>query len=204
MRVLDLFCGVGGASAGYAMAGCDVTGVDVVRQPNYPFRFVLADALTYVTEHGQDYDVIHASPPCQAYTALTAGRPNRDRYPDLIPSTRGILNSLQVPWIMENVPGAIMRRDLVLCGSYFELQVIRHRYFEVNGLHVPQPPHEFDHPSDYIGVYGNGGGYKGSLDDWRHSMQLPHAKTRKELANALPPAYTRYIADNWIFTEKMS
>lgn len=197
MRVLDLFCGVGGASAGYAMAGHDVTGVDIARQPNYPYRFVRADALTYAAKHGKDYDVIHASPPCQAYTALTGGRPNRDRYPDLIPATRGLLNSLQVPWIMENVPGAIMRRDLVLCGTYFGLEVIRHRYFEIYGLQVTQPPHDFDHPTDFIAVYGSGGGYKGSKDDWRRSMQLHHAKTRKELANALPPAYTRYIADNW-------
>lgn len=196
MRVLDLYCGVGGASAGYAQAGHDVTGVDISRQPNYPYRLIRADAISYAARHGESYDVIHASPPCQAYTALTGGRPNRDRYPDLIPGTRGVLNLIGTPWIMENVPGAIMRRDLVLCGSYFQLQVIRHRYFEMSGLQVIQPQH-VDHPDDYISVYGSGGGYKGSLDDWRNAMQLHHAVTRRELANALPPAYTRYIADNW-------
>lgn len=200
MKVLDLYCGVGGASVGYAEAGHDVTGVDICRQRNYPYRLIRADAIAYVTRYGHHYDVIHASPPCQAYTALTGGRPNRDRYPDLIPATRGALNSLQVPWIMENVPGAIMRRDLVLCGTYFGLEVIRHRYFEMWGLEVTQPPH-FDHPDSHIAVYGSGGGYKGSLDDWRNAMQLHHAVTRKELANALPPAYTRYIADNWTMTE---
>lgn len=196
LKILDMYCGVGGASLGYAMAGHEVTGVDFFRQPNYPFKIIRRDAIAYVTQHGHEYDLIHASPPCQAYTALTGGRPNRDRYPDLIPGTRGILNLLQVPWIMENVPGAIMRRDLVLCGTYFGLQVIRHRYFEISGLQVTQPPH-IPHPDDHIAVYGSGGGYKGSLDDWRNAMQLHHAKRRKELANAIPPAYTRYIADNW-------
>lgn len=203
MRVLDLFCGVGGAAAGYASAGHEVTGVDIARQPNYPFTFIRTDAISYALDHGHEYDVIHSSPPCQAYTALTGGRPNRDRYPDLIPATRGALNSLQVPWIMENVPGAIMRRDLVLCGAYFSLPIIRHRYFELGLMSVTPPPHV---PHSTIGdklvaVYGSGGGYKGSLADWRSAMGLPHAVTRRELANAIPPAYTRYIADNWTLAE---
>lgn len=196
MRVLDLFCGVGGASAGYASAGHDVTGVDVLSQPNYPYHFIKGDAIEYALAHGTEYDVIHASPPCQAHTPLTAGRPNRDRYPDLIPATLGVLNLLQVPWIMENVPGAIMRRDLVLCGAYFSLPLIRHRYFQYSGLIIPQPEH-FDHPIDYVSVYGTGGGHKGSLQAWRDAMQLPHAATRKELANALPLAYTKYIGEQW-------
>jgi hypothetical protein len=201
MRVLDLFCGVGGASAGYASAGHDVTGIDICRQPNYPYRFIRGDAIEYVLAHGHEYDVIHSSPPCQAHTPLTAGRPNRDRYPDLIPATRGALNSLRVPWIMENVPGAIMRRDLVLCGAYFSLPIIRHRYFELGFMSAIQPPH-VAHGDEVIAVYGSGGGYKGSLDDWRRGLGLQHGVTRKELANAIPPAYTRYIADNWTLAER--
>jgi DNA (cytosine-5)-methyltransferase 1 len=44
--------------------------VDIRPQPRYPFEFVQADALEYVAAHGHEYDVIHASPPCHAYTRL--------------------------------------------------------------------------------------------------------------------------------------
>lgn len=197
MRVLDLYCGVGGASRGYVDAGHTVTGIDIVAQPNYPYPIIKCDAIEYLLAHGHEYDVIHSSPPCQAHTPLTAGRPNRDRYPDLIPATRGALNYVGVPWIMENVPGAIMRRDLVLCGAYFSLPIARHRYFELGLMSVAQPPH-MTHHEELVSVYGSGGGYKGSVEDWRRAMGLPHAVTRHELANAIPPVYTRYIADNWI------
>jgi site-specific DNA-cytosine methylase len=200
VRILDLFCGVGGAAVGYASAGHDVTGVDIARQPNYPYTFIRADALSYAFDHGHEYDVIHSSPPCQAYTTLLAGRAAQLQHPDLIPATRGMLNHLGIPWIMENVPGAIMRRDLVLCGAYFSLPIVRHRYFELGLMSVTQPPH-LTHGEELISVYGSGGGYKGSLEDWKRAMGLPHAVTRRELANAIPPAYTRYIADNWTLAE---
>ena len=90
-RLLDLFCGAGGASAGYHRAGFDVVGVDINPQPNYPFEFHQADALDYLAGHGMGFDAIHASPPCQASTALTKGTNRGREYPQLIPATRALL-----------------------------------------------------------------------------------------------------------------
>jgi DNA (cytosine-5)-methyltransferase 1 len=39
--------------------------------PRFPFEFVQADAFEYVKEHGREFDVIHASPPCQGYASVT-------------------------------------------------------------------------------------------------------------------------------------
>lgn len=198
MRVLDIFCGAGGAALGYLQAGHEVTGVDHVAQPRYPGTFIRSDALRFLADNGGEYDVIHASPPCQANTSLLAGRPEvRARHRDLLPEVRGLLVAGTVPWIMENVPGAIMRRDLVLCGQQFGLPLYRHRYFEMGRLTVPQPPHTRHGVEEVVAVYGNGGGAKGTRERWREALGLPHAVTRRELANAIPPAYTRYIGQNW-------
>ncbi len=65
-RLLDLFCKAGGAGMDYHRAGFDVVGVDIEPQPNYPFDMVRMDALEYCARWGDLFDVIHASPPCQA------------------------------------------------------------------------------------------------------------------------------------------
>jgi len=50
-RLLDLFCGAGGASKGYQRAGFYVVGVDIKQQPHYcGDEFHQADALTYPCE----------------------------------------------------------------------------------------------------------------------------------------------------------
>lgn len=195
MRILDLFCGYGGAGAGYLAAGAEVTGVDIRPQPRYPGRFVRGDAIAYVLAEGHRYDVIHASPPCQAHSTLGQGtNGNSADYEDLLPATRGALRAVGRPWIMENVAGAIMRHDLVLCGFMFGLPVARHRTFEIQGLVVPQPPH-VAHDRPPVPVYGTGGG-KGSLDAWHEALGALHRGTRAELAQSIPPAYTRYILDH--------
>lgn len=129
-RLLDLFSGAGGAAAGYARAGFEVTGVDVVAQPRYPFAFVQADALEYLAEYGRDFDVIHASPPCQAYSAL-ARLPGQGNAPRLIEPLRRLLEEVGRPYAIENVVGAPLRSPLLLCGTMVGLLVIRHRLFEV-------------------------------------------------------------------------
>lgn len=140
-RLLDLFCGAGGAARGYQLADFYVTGVDHVPQPRYCGEaFVQADALTYVAEHGREYDAIHASPPCQGYSIMRNLPWLRDReYPLLITPTRDALVATGKPWVLENVMGAHLPAGW-LCGAMFGLPVYRHRAFETSFFWL-QPGH---------------------------------------------------------------
>lgn len=204
-KLLDLYCGAGGAARGYQQAGFHVTGVDLHPQPNYAGDlFVQADAVEFVKEHGHEFDAIHASPPCQAGCTLTAGTNQGREYPQLIPQTREALDASGLPYVIENVPGAPVRRDLMLCGEMFGLAVIRHRYFELSGWTMLQPAHLkhrgrvagmrhgewFEGP--YFAVYGEGGG-KGTVPQWQKAMGMDWTDVRKEIAEAIPPAYTEYL-----------
>src|SRR5262245_63210281 len=91
---------------GYHRAGLDVTGVDHKPQPRFPFAFVQADALEYLAAHGRDFDVIHASPPCQRYSKATPWRGDPSIHPDLIATTRALLEQTGRPWVIENVEQA--------------------------------------------------------------------------------------------------
>ena len=201
-KLLDLFCCAGGAGMGYNRAGFDVVGVDIDPQPNYPFKFVQGDALAYLAEHGHEFDAIHASPPCQGYTALKAVHGNE--WPLLIDPVRDLLDNLGKPYVIENVQGSPLRRDLTLCGEMFGLGVLRHRYFELGGWSMSPPTHVphrgrvrgwrhgkyFDGP--YLAVYGEGGG-KGSVAEWQKAMGIDWTGVRHEIAEAIPPAYTEYL-----------
>lgn len=149
MRLLDLFCGAGGAAAGYHRAGfTDVVGIDHQPQPRYPFEFVQGDALwmleTLVRQGSicptgstrywlKDFAAIHASPPCQRFSSLQFLNPgSRETHPDLIEPCRRLLRKTGKPWVMENVITAPMPGAVLLCGSAFGLLVRRHRLFESN------------------------------------------------------------------------
>jgi DNA (cytosine-5)-methyltransferase 1 len=199
-RALDLFCGAGGASMGLHRAGFDVTGVDIKPQPRYPFTFILADALTVPLD---GYDFIWASPPCQAYT--WAGKRWDVPRVDLLDSTRRRLQTSGTPFVIENVVGAPLQRDFLLCGEMFHgLGVIRHRYFEVgNGFACIAPAHTGHlrpitngtglQRSAYACVAGHGGeGYTYRLEDWRAAMGIDWM-TKDELVEAIPPAYSEFI-----------
>src|SRR5512139_314282 len=145
-RILDLFCGAGGAAVGYHRAGFDVVGVDINPQPNYPFEFVQADALWALQQlqvgslldyHLSDFDAIHASPPCQRYSTATKRNGTELEHPDLIGPTRELLQATGLPYVIENVVGAPLRDSILLCGSWFALgadgyRLKRHRLFETS------------------------------------------------------------------------
>jgi len=211
--LLDLFCGAGGAAMGYYRAGFDVVGVDNRPMPRYPFEFRQADALEFLAEHGREFDAIHASPPCQAYSVLRRANPDAE-YPDLIGPIRELLTQTGLPWVIENVPGAPLRHSIILCGSMFglgsgERQLRRHRLFETNFPVLQQAICR--HQGEAIGVYGGGptgrytfengakkdyynrrGGYQGRIDEKREAMGIDWM-TGRELSQAIPPAYTEFI-----------
>jgi DNA (cytosine-5)-methyltransferase 1 len=223
-RLLDLFCGAGGAAMGYHRAGFDVVGVDNVPQPRYPFPFIQADALEVLADPGLAgvVDVIHASPPCQAYSVLRRANPGAT-YPDLIEPTRKRLVNLGLPWVIENVPGAPLHDPTILCGSMFDLgahsgdgircpsqyrQLRRHRLFETS---FPVSSPVCRHDGEALGVYGGGpvgrytfengakrdrygrrGGYQGTVPEKTAAMDIDWM-TGTELTQAIPPAYTEHI-----------
>ena len=183
---------------GYHRAGFEVVGVDIKRQPRYPFEFHQADALIYPLG---GFDAIHASPPCQHY--IRSGMVNQDAHPDLLAPIRGRLKGSGVPWVIENVPGAPMRPDVVLCGSMFGLGVRRHRWFEGSPSLPPWTP-SCDHNRPITGVYGHPHGRGCAWRNGRRPMLPSDAEmwaramgidwmTPAELAQAIPPAYATFI-----------
>lgn len=194
LRLLDLYCGAGGAAMGYCRAGFDVTGVDNRPMPRYPFTFVLADALEYVAVHGQEFDVIHASPPCQAFTAMQHIRKNGAAHPDLVATTRRLLEAIGKPYIIENVAGAPLKATLMLCGTMFGLRIIRHRYFECPWLPLVLLP-----TCAHRNVFDPWHGAGRTADKFRAAMEIDWmplgggSRKHGSIDEAIPPAYTEYI-----------
>ncbi|MEV7089445.1 DNA methylase [Streptomyces sp. NPDC093085] len=210
-RLLDAFCCIGGAARGYQEAGFHVTGVDVRPQPDYCGDvFHQGDAIEFIRAHGAEFDFIHASPPCQGESAPTKGT-NAARltatgrtHPRLIVPTRTALDAIGRPYVIENVPGSEVRKDLRLCGESFGLAVLMHRYFELSGWTTAQPAHPrhrgrvrgwrhgqyFDGP--YVAAYGKGGG-KASVEEIRQAKGIDWSTDHFNLREALPPAYTQWI-----------
>jgi DNA (cytosine-5)-methyltransferase 1 len=158
--------------------------------------------LEFCAAHGAEFDVIHASPPCQAY--VRSGMVAKDgRHPALVLVTRDSLERSGRPYVIENVPGAPLRPTFTLCGSMFGLNIRRHRHFEAPtlfGLH----PAACNHAGAITGIYGHPHGRGGAWRNGKRPM-LPSDKatwsrelgidwmTPRELAQAIPPAYTEYI-----------
>lgn len=222
MKLLDLFCGAGGAAMGYHRAGFDeIVGVDIEPQPHYPFNFIQADAMTFPLE---GFDVIHASPPCQGYSIMRNLPWLRDKkYPMLIEPMEARLRESGIPWVIENVMGAKLPANW-LCGGMFGLPFFRHRYFHSSfyWLQPGHPPHEGtvrngrklgSRARDIVAIgdkkhrgkelafkdFENGAqriganvGHAAGVKLVREVMGLPYM-TRDEITQAIPPAYTEYI-----------
>lgn len=221
MRLLDLFCCAGGAGMGYHRAGFEVVGVDLRPQPRYPFEFIEADVLSLDPAFVASFDAIHASPPCQAHTAMKTMH-NAKEHLDLVPETRALLNASGRPWIMENVVGAPLLDPILLCGTMFGLgvedaELRRHRLFETS-FSIPLHPQCQHGARATIGVYGGhvrnrqraqtigiyGEGARDSRrkfdkgvpdftsDQGRTAMGIDWM-TLAELSQAIPPAYTEWL-----------
>jgi DNA (cytosine-5)-methyltransferase 1 len=187
-RLLDLFSGAGGAAMGYHRAGFDeIVGVDNRPQPRYPFAFVQGDALDYLAAHGREFDAIHASPPCQAFTALKTMWNSRE-HADLVEPTRGLLRATTLPWVIENVPGAPLARGAaMLCGTMFNLgtndgraELRRHRYFELSHALTTLIP-ECAHGGITVGVYGDGNGRDYRRDPVVIGVYGRHGRDRRRI-----------------------
>jgi DNA (cytosine-5)-methyltransferase 1 len=210
VKVLDLFCGAGGVSMGLhrAWPHAEIVGIDIKAQRRYPFTFIQADALK-PTVTLADFDFIWASPPCQAHTSLK-GMWNAKEHPDLIPQTRALLLASGRPWCMENVPGAPMQFSILLCGTMFGLgwqdaELRRHRLFETSQpLLAPNCQHK--RKPRVIGVYGGHGRDRRRTvntqdyptDARREAMGIDWMMGN-ELSQAIPPAYSEFIAKQFAY-----
>jgi DNA (cytosine-5)-methyltransferase 1 len=200
-RLLDLFCKAGGATRGYQLAGFYVIGVDIEPQPHYiGDEFHQAGALEYLAAHGHEFDVIHASPPCQEYTkAAQQWRADGKEYADLIAPTREALKAIGKPYVIEHVPGAPLVNPVILNGAMFGLLVHRVRLFECSFefpfFLLPQLPRPVKMgravvEGDVIQPVGHFSG----ADYARRQMGIDWMN-KAELAQAIPPAYTEYIGN---------
>jgi DNA (cytosine-5)-methyltransferase 1 len=203
-RLLDLFCGAGGAAMGYYRAGFDVVGVDIEPQPNYPFEFVQTDVTTRYGNpfFGLGFDAIHASPPCQSFTAYRRkGHGVGDGYPDLVARVRGLIKSKGVPYVIENVPGAPLENPVQLCGTGFGLDVQRHRLFESNVPIMSPGCAHGRHAARFTAATNRKANSRRTVEVgvWRIPLDVQQRAmgidwmTLEELSEAIPPVYTEHI-----------
>jgi DNA (cytosine-5)-methyltransferase 1 len=203
LKLLDLFCGAGGASEGYKRAGFEVTGIDLKHGKRYPFAYIRGDVMDYINDVDflRSFDVIHASPPCQTFSATkhlrNAQGKGTDKQ-DLVEPVRSALLATGVPYVIENVMGAPLINPVTLCGSAFGLKVRRHRLFESNVqltgtacLHAEQ--------GKPVGIYGsmrdeipNGGHTAKTMAEANQAMGIDWM-IWGELVESIPPVYTEYI-----------
>ena len=205
--LLDIFCGAGGCTKGYQRAGFYVIGVDIKPQPNYcGDEFKCMDALEFLNTHWDGIlrtaAAIHASPPCQRYSALSNATKNAHAHPDLIGPVRELLLASGLPFVIENVPRAPLNNPVQLCGSSLGLRVLRHRLFETN-FPLKAPPCEHKgtvSDGSYVGHRDGGRVLPGrvrpplwSKQQKMEAMGVDWFITAKELREAVPPAYTEHI-----------
>ncbi|MGW9238155.1 SAM-dependent methyltransferase [[Kitasatospora] papulosa] len=214
LRVLDTYSCSGGMAMGYYLAGYEVVGVDINPQPNYPFEHHVGDAVQFIRDHGQEFDLGHGSPPCQAYTPLNAY--NHKVYPDLIAPTRAAFEEAGLPYVIENVEAAApeLKDPTLLCGPMFDLNVYRHRLFETN-WHLVAPAHPKHTalctrngylPTDerpFMSIHGgrHSRAWQNAACD---AMGMPWIKVPaggdiklgiREVCEAIPPAYAKWIGE---------
>lgn len=211
--LIDLFCGQGGAAQGYINAGFEVIGVDIANIRNYPAEFIrnewnAREILTLIEQS----TAIHASPPCKAYSRLKAQASTANREITLIDIVRDTITPTGKPLIIENVPGAPVRKDVVLNGQMFGLPILRERWFELQNwymfVHSLPTKKGSVKTGELLSIAGNGGYSKketartinrppvwttgSATEDRKHALGIDWM-TSRGLSQAIPPAYTQYI-----------
>jgi hypothetical protein len=182
---VDLYSGTAGAGWGYWLSGFDVLAVDIRPQPRNPFPFVQADALEFLASADlSGVAAIHASPVCLTFARVTAWRGRREDHPDTLTPTLKALAAQDIPWVVENVPEAPLRPDLILCGSQFGLRVKRHRAFQTSWRAFDLLP-----ACDHTGMLS-----------FNHKQERAYADamgctwmTKRQARQAIPPVYTEYV-----------
>jgi DNA (cytosine-5)-methyltransferase 1 len=197
---------------GYHRAGFQVVGVDIEPQKNYPFEFFQMDALAWLrsaVDNGSMFDAIHASPPCQRYSAMSTCRPGlSDDYPDMVAPTRELLEKTGLPWVIENVVGSPLIDPIMLCGTMFGRELYRHRLFESN-VELRAPMHfKHDKPASKAGHWTPGtvmsvAGHMAPIAHAREIMDIDWCN-RAELGEAIPPYYTEYVGGQLLESLKVA
>lgn len=208
-RLLDLFCGAGGAAMGYSQAGfTEIVGVDINPQPNYPFDFIQGDALeTRLWRNLPTFDLIHASPPCQGYTPMS------NRWGSSVPKyISAVRQTIHAPYVIENVvgSGSELYEPMLLTGEMFGLATSRPRLFELGGWFAMSPP-PMRRQADAVAVYGKPDGRRlwtrsdgselrawSSIDEGREALGVPWMTDELEVREAIPPAYTKYLGEQFL------
>jgi hypothetical protein len=207
-KVLDLFCGAGGASMGYAKAGYEVVGMDIKHGKRYPFEYIRRDVMTLRPEDLEGFDLIHASPPCQTYSVtkhLRVAQGKSTSKQDLLAQVRSLLVVSEIPYVIENVKGAPLIDPIQLCGSAFGLKVRRHRLFE-SSMKLRGTDCHHKEQGKPVGIYGSmrdeipGGGHTAKTMPEAHEAMGINWMIWGELVEAIPPAYTHYIGQQIMST----
>lgn len=214
---------------GLHQAGFEVVGIDIEPQKRYPFTFYQGSALAVNVEWARQFDLIWASPPCQAHSALKVLH-NAKKHLDLIPDTRQLLKAIGKPYVIENVIGAPLINPVKLCGTMFGLGVKdadlrRHRIFETS---FPVQSLTCNHGvRATIGIYGGHiRNRKRTISPTGHDLVANSAARklnreagypdftvsdgcaamgidwmiRDELSQAIPPAYSKYLAEQFLLS----
>ena len=203
--VKDVFCGAGGASMGFSRVGIkNIVGYDKEIQPEYPFTFIKADVRELIPEDFDDAILLWASPPCQKFTWASKKHQNNGKsYDDFIDFTRKLFLKTGIPFVIENVCTAPIKKDLMLTGDMFGLRCIKARAFEIHGFKVRQPFAQKRigtvKENEYVTVAGHGGDGKSARRLWQIAMGTPWIEDKHMLAEAIPPAYSEYIMREFLW-----
>lgn len=219
LEILDLYCSAGGASAGYYNAclkksiPVNITGIDIIKQPNYPFNFIQSDSLTFLKSNFNKFDFIHSSPPCQLFSNSTAKHKlNGKLYSSQLLDIRKLMYEIQKPGLIENVLNSPLRPDIILSGFMFNLPLIKTRKFETINFFILSAPRFKKNGSvlngDYAQVVGkgqkkvkNGQNFKiaglSVNDIWSNACGIDWMNNL-ELSQSIPPVYTEYIFSLYI------